>query len=216
MGKILTILVTIIRFEENVLLKGIRESSGNFAPECVFDRISVKSDPLNVTNVGTCFEALTADTILVKFLFRVLELISGKCRSVIANEEVEKGHSFLLEQLSHLLLILTYVFRAGRCFFSDFRKINTLFVPIIATGNHRTLVDCTCRLLGQRSQLTLENITANLVEVSLRIPPIAYQWCSILTALECRSTVLWEMFFDSNRDYTVTTKSRYDLLSSKY
>ncbi|CAG9829715.1 unnamed protein product [Diabrotica balteata] len=107
-SKILILFLLIIPLKEEALLVKINKLKSEFSPAIIFENVTTKADPLNVYNNAETFQNISAEIILIRYLFRILNLTSKRCVMEIKRQ----GKGFIFEQLFGFLLHCLYMFQS--------------------------------------------------------------------------------------------------------
>lgn len=141
--KILLISLILLPIKEDSLLAKIDELKGEFCPNSVFENINAIADPLNVTNNADMFDGVSAETILIRLIFRVLLNTSKISLLVVKTDE----NDFLIQQFSTFLMYCLYIFQSGK----QIRMINNFFMTFLFENREPLQVDERCdRILKRR------------------------------------------------------------------
>lgn len=112
LAKILILLLILMPIKEETILLKIEELKSDFSPKTVFENVNTTADPLNVINSADTFQGIEPETILIRFIFRVLTNTSQYCLYLVKTNENE----YLVEQISTFLMYCLYIFQSGKFF----------------------------------------------------------------------------------------------------
>lgn len=110
LAKMYILLLIITPIKEDILLNKIDQLKSEFSPNCIYENVITKADPLNVYNNADTFGKIKAESIFVQMVFRVLSLISAKSLLALKNEE----QCFISELFSVFLLHCICLFQFGK------------------------------------------------------------------------------------------------------
>ena len=109
LGKVIVLLLIVVQIKESVFLTKIYETLKDLPPVSVFRDIERASDPLNVTNVESCFKGMSPESVFIMFMFRIIDIVLERCLHIAHKEQ----NIFLVKQLSQFLMISIYIFQSG-------------------------------------------------------------------------------------------------------
>lgn len=91
--------------KEDTLISKINDLKADFAPGSIFENCIPTADPLNVLRSVDIFQGIPPEMIVVKFLFKLLNLASRHCTKC--------EDDFFVEEISILLMYFVYIFQSG-------------------------------------------------------------------------------------------------------
>lgn len=109
LGKVIVLLLIVVQIKESVFLAKIYETLKDLPPMSVFKDVECPSDPLNVTNVESCFKGMSPESVFIMFMFRIIDIVLERCLHIAHKEQ----NVFLVKQLSQFLMICIYIFQSG-------------------------------------------------------------------------------------------------------
>uniref|UniRef100_A0A6P7F8J4 Huntingtin-like n=1 Tax=Diabrotica virgifera virgifera TaxID=50390 RepID=A0A6P7F8J4_DIAVI len=178
-SKILILLLLIIPLKEEALLVKINKLKAEFPPAIIFENVTPKADPLNVYNNAETFQNISAEIILIRYLFRILNLVSKRC--VMAIKRQEKG--FIFEQLFGFLLHCLYMFQSG-----GHPKVTKIAATVL---NSNIPFD-------EENFVEMKSINDNFLTLAVFYPILGSQWCNFLILLNYNDRIFWQRAFQSN------------------
>ncbi|CAH0556043.1 unnamed protein product [Brassicogethes aeneus] len=171
LSKIIILLLILSPLKEEVLISKISNLKANFSPFSIFENVVTTVDPLHVVNSESVFQKLSPEVIFVKFVFRVIHLISEECIHIAKNDK----NDFLIKQFSVFLIYCLHIFQSGsHC------KITNVAISIINQ-------DIPC----EDGLNQLEKINNIFLKLSVFYPILTFKWCYLLTLWNYKNVDFW-------------------------
>ena len=153
----------------NVLLNTSMESSTS----------TNSTDPLGVVGLGD-----KPEVTLTKFIIHVIGSACSKLHQIVYSQPSCDGKDFLKEELSHLLLLVSYMFQSGR-----YLRVTRAAQTFAQNGDDEAIY-------------SIEMINELFLQLAHDEPYLTLQWAYILNLLKYCPTPLWSRILAPNQKAT--------------
>jgi hypothetical protein len=186
LAKIVIVFLILSPLKEETLISKMNELKADFAPGSIFENCVPTADPLNVLNSVDIFQGISPEMIFVRFLFKVLTLVSRRCVEIGENG----GDDFFVEEIAIFLTYCVHVFQSGKSLFIEIRQ----YFLVFSSGSH-------CKIavyaISNVNVVQLEEISNNFLKMK-DYPVLMFLWSYVLTLLNYNDKHFWTKVIDAS------------------